>query len=192
VNGSGWVYDENLAEFINEIDNVSTIKRKDALERLAKSIETTMNNQLAEPIAFLMNELSTEKLWENILEVLELVINSSETTLKCKLSGLGITNELVKISVLKMKMQAWNRFLQVIKIEVSDISIHEKLRRKFENLFRYDLKGIPRVWKPTDDIESYYHSAKQESEKLLGFLSKIDIKVSSIDSDIVQNQVLFN
>jgi hypothetical protein len=60
VNGSGWVYDKNLAEFINEIDNVSTIKRKDALERLAKSIETTMNNQLAEPIAFLMNELSTE------------------------------------------------------------------------------------------------------------------------------------
>jgi hypothetical protein len=51
---------------------------------------------------------------EKILEVLELVINSSETTLNCKLSGIWITNELANISCETSYLFFLVRFISVM------------------------------------------------------------------------------
>lgn len=56
-------------------------------------------------------------------------------------------------------------------------------------MFRYDDNGIPRVWKPTDDIDLYFSRAKAESANLLALLSKIDVFISTIDSDITEHEV---
>jgi hypothetical protein len=33
---------------------------------------------------------------------------------------------------------------------------------RFEEKFRYDDHGLPRVWKPEDDIDSYFKRAKED------------------------------
>lgn len=33
---------------------------------------------------------------------------------------------------------------------------------RFEEKFRYDDKGLPKVWKPEDDIDSYFKKARDE------------------------------
>jgi len=37
-----------------------------------------------------------------------------------------------------------------------------KLRNHFEERFRYDEQGVPRVWKPEDDIDSAFMKAKEQ------------------------------
>ena len=37
-----------------------------------------------------------------------------------------------------------------------------KLRTHFEERFRYDEQGVPRVWKPDDDIDGAFKKAKDE------------------------------
>lgn len=37
-----------------------------------------------------------------------------------------------------------------------------KLRGHFEERFRYDETGVPRVWKPEDDIDGAFKKAKDE------------------------------
>jgi hypothetical protein len=52
--------------------------------------------------------------------------------------------------------------IHTIQSELADGPLLEKLRRKFESVFRYDEKGLPRVWKPTDDIDTLFSQSKQE------------------------------
>jgi protein SEY1 len=198
VAGSEWSFDEILLEFTNEVDNLCSKKRKEALERLAKMLDSTLKNKLAEPLSFHLNVVAPEKLWEKIMAVLKEVIMESQTQLERKLAGLGVSSDLVASSVIKMKLQAWETLLKVVKEEVADVSLHEKLRRRyglsysrFESLFRYDDKGIPRVWKPTDDLDSFFAKAKAESESLLALLSRIDVSIESVDEDIVEHAVRF-
>lgn len=37
-----------------------------------------------------------------------------------------------------------------------------KLRDQFEDSFRYDASGTPRVWTPNDDIDGEFRRAKEE------------------------------
>jgi len=41
------------------------------------------------------------------------------------------------------------------------------LRSTFEERFRYDEQGVPRVWKPEDDLEAAFKKAKDEVSRLL-------------------------
>ncbi len=95
-----------------------------------------------------------------------------------------------------MKLKAWKAMVVVLKDEVSDIKLLEKLKRRFENLFRHDKDGVPRVWSQNDDIESFYSQAKREvvffnkAESLLDLLSHINVDLDKIDPDISLNEVI--
>jgi hypothetical protein len=40
----------------------------------------------------------------------------------------------------------------------------------FEDKFRYDEQGIPRIWRPSDDIDGIFKSAREEVSTLLNWL----------------------
>jgi protein SEY1 len=42
---------------------------------------------------------------------------------------------------------------------LADAAVLEKLRASFERLFRYDEHGVPRVWKPEDDLDGSFKKA---------------------------------
>ena len=46
--------------------------------------------------------------------------------------------------------------------QMADPVILGKLRTHFEERFRYDEDGIPRVWKPEDDIDGAFKKAKDQ------------------------------
>lgn len=48
-----------------------------------------------------------------------------------------------------------------------------KLKLVFEDKFRYDAEGVPRVWKPEDDIDSIFRSAKESVLELIPLYAEI-------------------
>lgn len=44
--------------------------------------------------------------------------------------------------------------------QTSDAAFLGKLRNYFEEQFRYDEQGVPRVWRPEDDIDGAFKKAK--------------------------------
>ena len=46
--------------------------------------------------------------------------------------------------------------------QTSEATVVNTLRTTFEDRFRYDEAGLPRVWKPEDDIEAAFKKAKDE------------------------------
>lgn len=48
----------------------------------------------------------------------------------------------------------------------------EKIRRRFEATFRYDDRGMPRVWSAGDDIDTIFAGSRTEADLLLILLAK--------------------
>jgi protein SEY1 len=42
------------------------------------------------------------------------------------------------------------------------MSVLEFANSRFEDKFRYDEQGVPRIWKPSDDIDGMFKSARDD------------------------------
>jgi hypothetical protein len=58
--------------------------------------------------------------------------------------------------------------------QTADTVLMSKLRSVFEERFRYDEEGVPRVWKPMDDIDGLFRIARDETLNLIPIYSKIE------------------
>lgn len=54
-----------------------------------------------------------------------------------------------------------------------------KLRENFEDKFRYDEEGVPRIWRPSDDIEGLYTKARESTLELIPLLSRFKLLSTS-------------
>lgn len=65
-----------------------------------------------------------------------------------------------------LQRQAWQVLRKKVDEELADSMLLLKLRSRFEEKFRYDEHGLPRVWKPEDDIDSYFRKARDEASDI--------------------------
>lgn len=65
-------------------------------------------------------------------------------------------------SLAVLRRRAWLALRTKIDEQTADTAIIGKLRTHFEERFRYDDAGIPRVWRPDDDIDGAFKVAKDK------------------------------
>lgn len=78
------------------------------------------------------------------------------------LLGFNCTEEENVSSLSALRKRAWIALRAKIDELTAEPVILSKLRAHFEERFRYDDEGVPRVWKPEDDIDSAFKKAKDE------------------------------
>lgn len=61
-----------------------------------------------------------------------------------------------------LRKDSWRILRAKIDEETIDAVFSSKLRRHFEGQFRYDREGVPRLWKPGDDIDEAFKAAKKQ------------------------------
>ena len=77
-------------------------------------------------------------------------------------SGFNCTEEENETSLGALRRRAWLALIAKIKENAADASVLTKLRSNFEERFRYDDNGVPRVWKPEDDMDSAFQKARDD------------------------------
>lgn len=82
------------------------------------------------------------------------------TTLLMQSLGFNCTDEENDDALKTLRRRAWVALLNKVKEHTADAALLAKLRDAFEERFRYDEAGIPRVWKPEDDIDGVFKKAK--------------------------------
>lgn len=70
-------------------------------------------------------------------------------------------------SLVTLRRRAWQALRAKIEEQTADAAIISKLRAHFEERFRYDEAGIPRVWRPDDDIDGAFKIARDNVSPLL-------------------------
>ena len=72
-----------------------------------------------------------------------------------------------------LRKRSWLSLRSIVDEHTSDTVMLIKLKLAFEDKFRYDKDGVPRVWRPDDDIDTAFRSAKEETLALIPLYSKI-------------------
>lgn len=81
--------------------------------------------------------------------------------------GFDCTEEENGAAISTIRFRAWRALRSKVDEQTADNVLLGKLRTHFEERFRYDAEGVPRVWKPEDDIDGAFRKARDEVRLLI-------------------------
>ena len=107
--------------------------------------------------------------------------------------GFNCTDEENTAALASLRKRAWLAFKDKIMEQTVDATMLIKLKLFFEDRFRYDEAGVPRVWKPADDIDALFRKAKEEVRQAIYSMSISDIMMladSCFNSSVLADQAI--
>ncbi|KAI1388282.1 root hair defective 3 GTP-binding protein [Hypoxylon trugodes] len=187
--------------FEKELDEHSARLRKDEIRRLATRVERRVKARLGELVGLEFNKLGsgrggsgapedgekppTEKdLWDRIWSVFISVVKEAEGRFTDRAKSFEASEEEVEVGLWRLRRKSWIALREKIEEEVMEGNILLKLRENFEDKFRYDEAGVPRIWRPADDIEGIYTRARESTLTLIPLLSRFRLSTTVAPPDL--------
>ncbi|KAF4597963.1 Dynamin-like GTPase that mediates homotypic ER fusion [Pleurotus pulmonarius] len=167
-----WGWEEELELLKEEMRSVANQCRKDETKKMVNLIEKTFKKQISEPVELHLNK-PAPNMWDNVLKVFKETLEKAERQYLAKAKSFDCTEEENAVALADIRQRAWIALRQKVDEQTTDAVILSKLRAHFEERFRYDEHGVPRVWKPEDDIDSVFKKAKDQTLEIVPLYSKI-------------------
>ncbi|KAJ2892155.1 Protein SEY1 [Zalerion maritima] len=202
IDGVAWAnFKPQCALFETELDEVSAKLRKDEMRRLAVRVERWVRSRLGDSIGIEFNKLgsgragmgapeSMEKppaekdLWDRIWKVFIEIVDDAETRFTERAKSFKASDTEMSIGLWRLRRKSWVALREKVEEEVMEGNILLKLRENFEDKFRYDEAGVPRIWRPTDDIEGIYTKARESTLTLIPILSHFKLSSSNLPPNL--------
>ncbi|KAL9949271.1 Protein sey1 [Verticillium nonalfalfae] len=183
-----------------ELDEVSSKLRKEEMRRLATRVERWVKSRLGEAVGVEFNKLGSGRagsgapeegdkpaekdLWDRIWTVFVDIVKEAETRFSERAKSFEATQEEMDIGLWRLRRKSWVALREKVEEEVMEGNILLKLRENFEDKFRYDEVGVPRIWSPTDDIEGIYTKARESTLTLVPLLSRFRLSKTYAPPDL--------
>ncbi|KAH9055527.1 protein SEY1 [Lactarius vividus] len=169
---AAWQWEEELRLLREEVRSVADLLRKDETKKMINTIERNFKKQIAEPVDLQLSKPSPE-MWDNVLRTYKGSLAKSEGSYLTKARSFDCTDEENDEALTTLRQRAWAALRAKVDEQTADAAILTKLRAYFEEQFRYDEEGVPRVWKPDDDIDGAYKKAKDGTLELIELYAEI-------------------
>ncbi|KAH7888883.1 RHD3/Sey1 [Phlebopus sp. FC_14] len=167
-----WAWEEEMGLLREEIGSVADVCRKDETKKMVNLIERNFKRQISEPVDLALNKAAPD-MWDKVLATFKQLLDKAESSYLAKAKSFDCTDEENATALSSLRKRAWLALRTKIDEQTADTVIIGKLRSHFEERFRYDDKGVPRVWKPEDDIDGAFRNAKDQTLALIPLYSKI-------------------
>lgn len=166
--------DDNLGQFKIELnDKIGEIKTKEQ-SNLISRLTRNFQRKLKE---FVIDQLNTPKddTWDLILDEFKSIEKNSLSKFtndeKIYDFKLGLSLEANNESLNSIKKSYWVKFYDIIHDYLSEDTVSRIIRNVFENTFKFDDKGLPKIWSSVDEIDKSFTEARSISNKVLPILS---------------------
>ncbi|KAK4550698.1 Dynamin-like GTPase that mediates homotypic ER fusion [Oleoguttula mirabilis] len=197
VSGAPWSdYKQQLNLYRKELDEVSGRLRKEEMRRLATRSERWVRAKLDESVGLEFNKLgsgragsgapaegqkpATERdLWDRIWNVFTDTVSHAESRFTDRARSFDASPDEVEVGLWRLRRKSWGALRGKIDEEMMEGNLLLKLRENFEDKFRYDDEGVPRIWRPTDDIEGLYTRARESTLELIPLLARFRLSQTS-------------
>ncbi|KAF2710942.1 root hair defective 3 GTP-binding protein [Pleomassaria siparia CBS 279.74] len=197
VEGAPWSsHTQELILYQKDLDVVSSRLRKDEMRRLATRVERWVRSRLDESVGLEFNKLGTGRggsgapehgerpasekdLWDRIWAIFTETVTGAEKRFTDRAQSFDASSEEVDVGLWRLRRKSWGVLHAKIEEEVMEGNILLKLRENFEDKFRYDEQGVPRIWRPTDDIEGLYTRARESTVTLIPLLARFKLSKTS-------------
>lgn len=187
--------------FEKELDEVSAKLRKEEMRRLAIRVERWVKSRLNDAIGLEFNKLgsgrggsgapldgekppSEKDLWDRVWAAFIGIVKDAESRFTDRAKSFEASSEEVEVGLWRLRRKSWVALREKIDEEVMESNILMKLRENFEDKFRYDDEGVPRIWRPTDDIEGIYTKARESTLGLVPLLSRFRLSETIAPPDL--------
>ncbi|CAK5281294.1 unnamed protein product [Mycena citricolor] len=188
VEGADWSWEEESGLLQEEVRTVADQCRKDETKKMVNQIERTFKKQISEPVDLALNK-AAPNMWDDILSAFKKNLDRVEASYLTKATSFNCTDEENTTSLAVLRRRAWQALRSKIDEQTADSVILTKLRAHFEERFRYDETGVPRVWKPEDDIDGAFKKAKDQTLDLIPLYSKIQPQDSSLEYTLPEDSI---
>ncbi|KAK2752444.1 Dynamin-like GTPase that mediates homotypic ER fusion [Arachnomyces sp. PD_36] len=189
VEGAPWsTYKQELNLYQKELDEISGRLRRDEMRRLATRVERWVKSRLGESVGLEFNALGSGRggsgapesgdkpqekgIWDRIWTLFVDTILDAERRFTDRASSFDASVDEVDVGLWRLRRKSWGVLRAKIDEEMMEGNLLLKLRENFEDKFRYDEAGVPRIWRPTDDIEGIYTRARESTLTLIPLLSR--------------------
>ncbi|KAI4212978.1 MAG: hypothetical protein LQ351_004322 [Letrouitia transgressa] len=189
VEGAAWSnYKQEMALYQKELNEVSGKLRRDEMRRLATRVERWIRSRLGESVGLEFNELGSgrggsgasekdekppeKEIWDRIWSVFVKIEREAERRFTDRARSFDASSEEVDVGLWRLRRKSWGVLRAKVEEEMMEGNLLLKLRENFEDKFRYDEAGVPRIWRPTDDIDGLYTKARESTLTLIPLLSK--------------------
>lgn len=202
IDGVPWTnFKQQYVLYSKDLDEVSGRLRKEEMRRLATRVERWVRSRLGDSVGLEFNKIgsgrggsgapeegekpaSEKDLWDRIWNVFLSTVKEAETRFGDRAKSFDATQDEIEVGIWRLKRKSWAVLKSKIDEEVMEGNILLKLRENFEDKFRYDEVGVPRIWRPTDDIEGLYTKAKDSTLTLIPLLSRFRLAATYASPDL--------
>lgn len=202
IPGVAWTnFKPQYVLFEKELGEVSARLRKEEMRRLATRVERWVKSRLGDSVGLEFNKLGsgrggtgapetgekppTEKdLWDRIWNGFISIVKEAEGRFAERAKSFEASEEEVEVGLWRLRRKSWVALREKIEEEVMEGNILLKLRENFEDKFRYDEAGVPRIWRPADDIEGIYTRARESTLTLIPLLSRFRLSTTYAPPDL--------
>ncbi|KAF9166393.1 Dynamin-like GTPase that mediates homotypic ER fusion [Mortierella sp. AD011] len=168
-----WSYDEEQYQLEQGLQEFATAQREKELNKMLTNLEKNLRNELDEPIGLALNNPGPG-MWGRVITIYQRTVEESEQLLQKKARTFDLNEKEQAELTVNLRRQAWVLLTKKVQEESVDGMMLLKLRNRFEEKFRYDDHGLPRVWKPDDDIDTPFRKARDETVELVPLFAKIN------------------
>lgn len=161
-----WNIEDERARFDEALQAMAVSLRAQESRKLEAQIERDMRRQLSEPVELALAAPGPE-MWDTVLRAYAQVVDQGVSVFRERSAALNCSPEEEAAGTKALQRAAWRRLLDKVREQTSDAVLAMRLRTFFEDRFRYDSEGIPRVWKPTDDMDSVFVKARDAALELI-------------------------
>jgi hypothetical protein len=184
--------------FRKELDQVSGQLRKEEMRRLATRVERWVRSRLGDRIGLEFNKLgsgrggsaapehgskhdeaSEQQIWDRIWNIFTETVQEAEKRFTERAKSYDASAEEVEIGLWRLRRKSWGVLRAKIDEETMEGNLLLKLRENFEDGFRYDEYGVPRIWRPTDDIDGLFAKARDHTLTLIPLISRFRLAKTS-------------
>ncbi|CEH16881.1 protein sey1 [Ceraceosorus bombacis] len=168
-----WTTDEEQEQLREAIDGIADQCRADETKKMVAQIERGIKKITAEPTELALARPGPD-MWDRILIAFKDALTSAEAAYLEKAKSFNCTDEENAVALSSLRRKSWQALRAKIDEQTADAVLSIKLRSVFEDRFRYDDEGVPRVWKPDDDIDGVFRKARDETLALIPVYARIE------------------
>lgn len=161
-----WSVSEERMHLEDDLRAVARTLRADETQKLAVRLEKDIRRHLAEPIEAALSEPDAG-MWDRVLGVWRDACDRAAALYRERAAHLNTTPDEDAATVGRLHMVAWRALLDRVQESTSETVLASRLRAFFEDRFRYDASGVPRVWKPSDDMDDAFVQARDATLALI-------------------------
>ncbi|KAF9264058.1 root hair defective 3 GTP-binding protein [Marasmius fiardii PR-910] len=175
-----WSWEDELELLKEEVKSVGDQCRKDETKKMINAIERNFKRQISEPVEIALHK-AAPNMWDTVLTTFKGTLEKTESSYLSKARSFNSTEEENTLALATLRRRAWQALRAKIDEQTAEAVILGKLRGHFEERFRYDEHGVPRVWQPGDDIDGAFKKAKDDTLDLIPLYAKIKPVNSSLE-----------